>query len=172
MRASLLASAIASMLRCSRFDACSIQGHRPRIAVLGRRTRTTCAACTNSVLMYLLPRLEILPRIVRSPVDACFGRWSRRDSTWPAPFRVELIVLHSHRSLSRDTIGSPNGRLRIFSIPPHIAATSMQDFRVSRHVAKQFHPARLSWSQSFVVKKKRKFGGAYPSVFVPFSQSP
>jgi hypothetical protein len=65
--------AIASMLRCSRFDACSIQGHRPRFAVLGRRTRTTCAACTNSVLMYLLPRLEILPRIVRSPVDSCFG---------------------------------------------------------------------------------------------------
>ena len=64
--------AIASMLRCSRFDACSIQGHRPRFAVLGRRTRTTCAACTNSVLMYLLPRLEILPRIVRSPVDSCY----------------------------------------------------------------------------------------------------
>ena len=51
----------------------AIQGHRPRFAVLGRRTRTTCAACTNSVLMYLLPRLEILPRIVRSPVDSCFG---------------------------------------------------------------------------------------------------
>src|SRR4029453_12941596 len=73
MRASLLASAIASMLRWSRFDACSIQGHKPRIAALGRRTRTTCAACTNSVLKYLLPRLEILPRIVRSPVDTCFG---------------------------------------------------------------------------------------------------
>src|SRR5260370_857998 len=73
MRASLLASAIASMLRWSRFDACSIQGHKPRIAVLDRRARTTCAACTNSVLRYLLPRLEILPRIVRSPVDSCFG---------------------------------------------------------------------------------------------------
>src|SRR6266566_4475332 len=73
MRASLLASAIASMLRWSRFDACSIHGHKPRIAALGRRARTTCAACTNSVLRYLLPRLEILPRIVRSPVDSCFG---------------------------------------------------------------------------------------------------
>src|SRR6266516_2249170 len=31
------------------------------------------AACTNSVLRYLLPRLEILPRMVRSPVDSCFG---------------------------------------------------------------------------------------------------
>src|SRR5260370_27442399 len=47
--------------------------HKPRIASLGRRSRTTCAACTNSVLRYLLPRLEILPRIVRSPVDSCFG---------------------------------------------------------------------------------------------------
>src|SRR6266567_5182829 len=73
MRASLLASAIASMLRWSRFDACSTQGHKPRIAARGRRTRTTCAACTNNVLRYLLPRLEILPRIVRSPVDSCFG---------------------------------------------------------------------------------------------------
>src|SRR5215471_5997552 len=65
MRASLLARAIASMLRCSRLDACSIQGHKPRIAALGRRASTTCAACTNSVRRYLLPRLEILPRIVR-----------------------------------------------------------------------------------------------------------
>src|SRR5262249_19355123 len=73
MRASLLARAIASMLRCSLLDACSIQGHKPRIAALGRRASTTCAACTNSVRRYLLPRLEILPRIVRSPVDSCFG---------------------------------------------------------------------------------------------------
>src|SRR6516164_11862536 len=56
-----------------RLDACSIQGHKPRIAALGRRASTTCAACTNSVRRYLLPRLEILPRIVRSPVDSCFG---------------------------------------------------------------------------------------------------
>jgi len=40
---------------------------------IGRRASTTCAACTNSVRKYLLPRLEILPRIVRSPVDSCFG---------------------------------------------------------------------------------------------------
>src|SRR5205809_4831564 len=67
MRASLLASAIASMLRWSRFEAGSIQGHKPRIAARGRRTRTTCAACTNSGLRYLLPRLEILPRIGAIP---------------------------------------------------------------------------------------------------------
>jgi hypothetical protein len=91
-------------------------------------------------------------------------RWSRRNSTRPAPFQVELIVLHSDRS-QRDTIGSPNGRLRIFSIPPHIAATSMQDFRVSRHVAKQFHPARLSWSQLFMVKRS----GNLAALIVPLS---
>src|SRR6516162_1333632 len=48
-------------------------GHKLRIAAFGRRASTTCAACTNSVRKYLLPRLEILPRIVRSPVDSCFG---------------------------------------------------------------------------------------------------
>jgi hypothetical protein len=62
MGASLLASAIASMLRWSRLAACSIQGHKLRIAAFGRRANTTCAACTNSVRRYLLPRLEILPR--------------------------------------------------------------------------------------------------------------
>ncbi len=72
-------------------DACSIQGHKPRIAALGRRTRTTCAACTNSVLKYLLPRLEILPRIVRSPVDSCFGTrpsQAPKSRTQPQPSRV------------------------------------------------------------------------------------
>ena len=38
MRASLLASAIASKLRCARrLEALSIHGHRPRIAAAGRR---------------------------------------------------------------------------------------------------------------------------------------
>ena len=97
MRASLLASAIASMLRWSRFDARSIQGHKPGIAVLGRRTRTTCAACTNSVLKYLLPRLEILLRIVRSPVDTCFGTSpsqapKSRPCFKPAPLPIAATV--------------------------------------------------------------------------------
>jgi hypothetical protein len=43
-------------------------GHSPCLAVLGRRSGATCAACTNSVLTYLFPRLDILPRMVRSPV--------------------------------------------------------------------------------------------------------
>src|SRR5437867_3507259 len=103
MRASLLARAIASMLRWSRFDACSIHGHKLRIAALGRRTRTTCAACTNSVLRYLLPRLEILPRIVRSPVDSCFGTSpsqapKSRPCLNPAPLPIAATTAHAMQS--------------------------------------------------------------------------
>src|SRR3712207_1867638 len=50
-----------------------IQSHRESLAPCGRRTSTMWAACTNRVLRYLLPRFEILPRIVRSPVDSCLG---------------------------------------------------------------------------------------------------
>src|SRR5262249_42415193 len=97
MRASLLARAIASMLRCSRLDACSIQGHKLRIAAFGRRANTTCAACTNSVRRYLLPRLEILPRIVRSPVDSCFGTspsQAPKSRPWvkPAPLPIAATM--------------------------------------------------------------------------------
>src|ERR1700726_4961082 len=35
------------------------------VSISGFKLDETCAACTNSVLRYLLPRLEILPRIVR-----------------------------------------------------------------------------------------------------------
>src|SRR5215472_12216288 len=74
MRASLLASAIASRLRCARrLEAFSIHGHKARIAAAGRRSMTTWAAWTKRVRRYLLPRLEILPSLVRSPVDSCFG---------------------------------------------------------------------------------------------------
>src|SRR3981189_3145680 len=103
MRASLLASAIASMLRCSRFEACSTQGHKPRIAALGRRTRTTWAACTNSVLRYLLPRLEILARIVRSPVDSCFG-------TSPQPGAEVTSLLEASAVANRRHHGTRDNR--------------------------------------------------------------
>src|SRR6185369_17310259 len=73
MRASLLASAIASTLRCSRFLAASIQGLSPWRSQLMGLISTTQAACTNRTRRYRLPRLDILPRIVRSPVDICFG---------------------------------------------------------------------------------------------------
>ena len=43
----------------------------PRLATwLKEAIRPELYACTNSVLRYLLPRLEILPRIVRSPSQA------------------------------------------------------------------------------------------------------
>src|SRR6202158_4377599 len=48
MRASLLASAIASTLRCSRFLAASIQGLSPWRSQLLGLISTTQAACTNS----------------------------------------------------------------------------------------------------------------------------
>src|SRR6516164_790552 len=51
-RASLLASAIASMLRLSRFDACSIQGHRPH--------RGTRSARQDNVTSLHEPRSQIL----------------------------------------------------------------------------------------------------------------
>jgi hypothetical protein len=41
----------------------------------------------------------------------------------------------------------------------------MQDFRVSRHVTKQFHPARLSWSQLFMAKRS----GNLAALIVPLS---
>src|SRR5262249_25136926 len=34
---------------------------------------TTRAACTNRTRRYRLPRFDILPRMVRSPVEICFG---------------------------------------------------------------------------------------------------
>src|SRR5262245_41107122 len=114
MRASLLASAIASMLRCSRFDACSIQGHSPCLAVLGRRSRTTCAACTNSVLTYLFPRLDILPRMVRSPVDSCFGiRPSQAAKSRPCLKPVPLPIA---ATTALETIGPTQSAVRNFEL--------------------------------------------------------
>jgi hypothetical protein len=65
--------AIASMLRCSRLDACCDPGPQTSLCCARPPHQNDVCGCTNSVLMYLLPRLEILPRIVRSPVDSCFG---------------------------------------------------------------------------------------------------
>src|SRR6516165_7887866 len=115
MRASLLASVIANMLRWSRFDACSIQGHKLRIAAFGRRANTTCAACTNSVRRYLLPRLEILPRIVRSPVDSCFGTSpsqapKSRPCVKPAPLPIAATTA---LEMIGPTPGTVRGRDRL-----------------------------------------------------------
>ena len=62
MRASLLASAMASLCRCSRSDA--VLSHAPtlRDQVWGR-IRRTLAAWTSTMRKYRLPRLETRPRI-------------------------------------------------------------------------------------------------------------
>src|SRR5262249_46247892 len=73
MRASLLASAIARTLWCKRCAAAAIQGWRPWRAQVAGLSSTTRAAWTKRVRKYLLPRLEILPRMVRSPVEICLG---------------------------------------------------------------------------------------------------
>jgi hypothetical protein len=44
-----LSLAMIAMLRCRRFDACSIQGHKPCLAVLGRRIENdVCSLPTES----------------------------------------------------------------------------------------------------------------------------
>ena len=53
-------------------------GFDPRLEPVQRsqlfgRIRTTQAACTNRTRRSRLPRFDILPRMVRSPVEICFG---------------------------------------------------------------------------------------------------
>src|SRR5215472_7505583 len=73
MRASLLASATARTLWCRRFLAASIQDLSPWRSQLFGLMRTTQAACTNKTRRWRLPRFDILPRMVRSPVEICLG---------------------------------------------------------------------------------------------------
>src|ERR1700676_5152690 len=59
----------------------STQGHKPRIAALGRRSRTTCAACMNSVLRYLLPRLnKSVPLVFTRDVQKGLSETRRRGT--------------------------------------------------------------------------------------------
>src|SRR5262245_54945003 len=108
MRASLLASAIASMLRWSLLDSCSIQGHKPRIAAFGRRASTTCAACTNSVRRYLLPRLEILPRIVIS--GRILLRYEPQPGAEVASLREAGAIADRRHHGTRDDRANPRHR--------------------------------------------------------------
>src|SRR4051794_41870501 len=80
IRASLLARAVASLLRCSRGAA--FRSHAPKLKrfQLCGRIRMTFAAWMNKVLRYLLPRLEMRPRIDRPPV--LYWRGTRAS---PAP---------------------------------------------------------------------------------------
>src|SRR5271167_3939656 len=71
MRASLLASAIASTLRCSRFLAASIQGLSPWRSQLLGLISTTHAACTNRTRKLIdLPYFEVPTVSQKAPGDA------------------------------------------------------------------------------------------------------
>src|SRR5579859_7053900 len=85
MRASLLASATASLFLCNRSEAAV--SHAPKLyrAQLCGRIKSTFAAWINSVRRYLLPRLEMRPRIERPPVLYCRGtRPSQAPEVAPA----------------------------------------------------------------------------------------
>src|SRR6516165_3378962 len=73
MRASLLANATASLFLCNRSDAELSHGPKLYRAQLCGRIRRTLAAWISSVRRYLLPRLEMRPRIDRPPVLYCRG---------------------------------------------------------------------------------------------------
>ena len=86
---------------CSRFLAASIQGLSPwRSQVVGF-TSTTQAACTNRTRRYRLPCFEILPRIVRSPVDICLGT-NPSHAPKSRPFRERRAIADRGHHRARD----------------------------------------------------------------------
>src|SRR5215475_14348474 len=99
MRASLLANATASLFLCNRCDA--VLSHAPKLyrAQLCGRIRRTFAAWINSVRRYLLPRLEMRPRIDRPPVLYCRGtrpsqaaKSRPRSNASPVPTAATMAV--------------------------------------------------------------------------------
>ncbi len=68
IRASLLAKAVASLFRCIRVVASFSHGPKLNFYQLCGRIRMTCAAWMNRVRRYLLPRLDMRPRIGLPPV--------------------------------------------------------------------------------------------------------
>lgn len=99
MRASLLASATATLLRCIRSDA--RLNHSPKLKSGHRcgRIMMTFAACTNSIRRYLLPRLEMHPNMVRPPVLYCRGtrpthaaKSRPRSKASPSPTAATIAV--------------------------------------------------------------------------------
>ena len=70
-RASLLASATASLFLCNRSDAVVSHAPKPYRAQWCGRIRSTLAAWINNVRNYLLPRLKMRSRIERPPVLYC-----------------------------------------------------------------------------------------------------
>src|SRR5438874_9570919 len=99
MRASLLAKATASLFLCNRSDAAL--SHTPKLyrGQLCGRIRRTFAAWISSVRRYLLPRLEMRPRIERPPVLYCRGtrpsqaaKSRPRSKASPVPIAATMAV--------------------------------------------------------------------------------
>src|SRR5712691_9818536 len=88
MRASLLASAVASLLRCRRGCAAFSQAPKLNRSQVCGRMRMTLAAWMKSVRRYLLPRLEMRPRIDLPPV-----LYWRGTSPSQAPNHVGAFLL-------------------------------------------------------------------------------
>src|ERR1700761_3635900 len=120
IRASLLAKAVASLLRCSRGAA--FRSHAPKLkrSQLWGRIRMTFAAWMNRVLRYLLPRLEIRPRMDRPPV--LYWRGTRpshapksrpRSNASPVPMAATTAV-----AISGPTPGTLIRRRQLASFSP------------------------------------------------------
>src|SRR6516165_3288809 len=99
MRASLLANATASLFLCNRSDAELSHGPKLYRAQLCGRIRRTFAAWISSVRRYLLPRLEMRPRIDRPPVLYCRGtspsqaaKSRPRSNASPLPIAATMAV--------------------------------------------------------------------------------
>src|SRR5215813_8171588 len=99
MRASLLANATASLFLCNRSDAELSHGPKLYRAQLCGRIRRTFAAWISSVRRYLLPLLEMRPRIDRPPVLYCRGtspsqaaKSPPRSKASPLPIAATMAV--------------------------------------------------------------------------------
>lgn len=99
MRASLLASATASLFLCIRSAA--LLSHSPKLNLgqLCGLISITFAACTKSIRKYRLPRLDIRPRTARPPVLYCLGtkptqaaKSRPRSNASPCPIAATIAV--------------------------------------------------------------------------------
>src|SRR5713226_7817131 len=76
-----------------------------------------------------------------------------------------MIVLHSDRSLRRDTVGSSNGRLRIFPFRPTSRQRRCKTFEC-RDTAQAVSSSASQLVSTIDGQKEWEFGGAYRSAFV------
>src|SRR5215469_4235207 len=159
MRASLLAKATASLFRCNRSEAELSHGPKLYRAQLYGRIRRTFAAWISSVRRYLLPRLEMRPRIDRPPVLYCRGtspsqaaKSRPRSKASPLPIAATMAV-----EISGPTLGTlinwrhlASDRLRISISPVTVSIRSSRQHqsswrpRISVAVRGEISSSRLS----------------------------